>query len=225
MLTALALALTLQTPVHNTLTPAEAHSGWKLMFDGKTTAGWRNFKSKSISDGWKVEDGALSIVDASKAGDIVSEGTYDWFELSLEANIGKGQNSGIMFRVVDDGEAPWHSGPEIQLYDHARQDGVETTGYLYQLYQPAPGIDAAKPAGEWNQLRIVLSPEKCESYVNGVKYFEFVYGSEDFWARVKKSKFSKFPGFAKAERGHIAIQGDHGLVKFRNIKIRSIKKP
>lgn len=224
MLTALALSLVLQAPAHNTLTPAEVEAGWKLLFDGKTTAGWRNYKAKEISDGWQVKDGTLTIVDSSKAGDIVTTDAYDWFELSIEANLGKGQNSGIMFRVTEDGAAAWHSGPEVQLYDHPRQAGVETTGLLYQLYQPAPDIDAAKPAGEWNQIRIVVSPSKCETYVNGVKYYEYVLGSEDFVARVKKSKFSRFPQFAKAEKGLIAIQGDHGLVAFRNIKIRTIKK-
>lgn len=222
MLTALALALAFQTP-DNTLTVEEIHSGWKLMFDGKTTKGWHNFTQKSISDGWQVKDGVLTIVDASKAGDIVSDEQYDWFEMSIDVNIGKGQNSGIMFRVLDSGEAPWHSGPEVQIYDHAQQEGVETTGYLYQLYKPATGVDAAKPAGEWNRIRIVVAPTGCATYVNDTKYYEYKLGSEDFWARVKKSKFNQFPQFAKADKGHIAIQGDHGLVKFRNIKIRPIK--
>lgn len=223
MLTALALSLVLQAPAPNTLTPAEVEAGWKLLFDGKTTSGWRNYKAKTISDGWQVKDGTLAIVDSSKAGDIVTTDSYDWFELSLEANLGKGQNSGIMFRVTEELETPWQTGPEIQLYDHPRQEGVETTGHLYQLYHPAPGVDAAKPAGEWNHLRIVIAPSKCETYVNGVKYYEFVLGSEDFWARVKKTKFNRFAQFAKAEKGLIAIQGDHGKVAFRNIKIRTIK--
>lgn len=223
MLTALALSLVLQTPAHNTLTAEEKARGWQLLFDGQTTKGWRNFKSDKISDGWQVKDGTLTIADSSKAGDIITEGQYDWFELSIEANLGKGQNSGIMFRVMDRGEAPWQSGPEVQLYDYRRSGNAQVTGDLYELYKPAPDVDAAKPAGEWNHLRIIVAPNKCETYVNGVKYYEYVYGSEEFWDRVKKSKFSRFPDFAKAAKGHIGIQGDHGQVSFRNIKVRPIE--
>lgn len=223
MLTALALSLVLQAPAHNILTAEEKARGWQLLFDGTTTKGWRNFKSDKISEGWQVKDGTLTIADSSKAGDIITEGQYDWFELSIEANLGKGQNSGIMFRVLDKGQTPWQSGPEIQLYDHPRQEGQQVTGDLYELYRPSNDVDAAKPAGEWNHLRIILAPDKCETYVNGVKYYEYVYGSEEFWARVKKSKFSRYADFAKADKGHLAIQGDHGQVSFRNIKIRPIE--
>lgn len=205
----------------NTLTDAEVKAGWKLLFDGKSTAGWHNFKQKGISSGWKVVNGELSIVDSNNAGDIVTDDKYDWFELLIDVKLGKGQNSGIMFRVADDGEATWHSGPEVQLYDHPFEKGVETTGFLYQLY--GASTDAAKPAGQWNTIRILLSPDKCQTDVNGVKYYEYVLNSDDFKARVAKSKFSKFPNFAKLPKGRIAIQGDHGEVSFKNIKIRPIK--
>jgi hypothetical protein len=83
-------------------------------------------------------------------------------------------------------------------------------------------LDATKPVGEWNHMRIVISPEKCEHIINGVKYFEYVIGSEDFKSRVAKSKFGKMEHFAKYNKGAIALQGDHGMVSFRNIKIRPI---
>jgi hypothetical protein len=76
--------------------------------------------------------------------------------------------------------------------------------------------------GQWNRIRLVITPEKCEHYVNGVKYFDYVLGSEDFNARVAKSKFGRMRGFAKAGSGYLALQGDHGQVSFRNIKIRPI---
>lgn len=205
----------------NTLTADEAKAGWKLLFDGKSTAGWHNFKQKGIRSGWKVVEGVLTITDPENAGDIVTDEKFDWFELLIDVKLGKGQNSGIMYHVADDGEATWHSGPEIQLYDHPFEKGVETTGFLYQLYTSA--TDAAKPAGEWNTLRILVSPEKCQTDVNGVKYYEYVLNSDDFKARVAKSKFAKFPNFAKLPTGRIAIQGDHGEVSFKNIKIRPIK--
>ena len=223
MLAALAAVIFAQTPI-NTLTPAETSAGWKLLFDGKTTKGWRPWHGDKIGPGWKIENGVLTSADVEHAGDIVTEEQFEWFELVLDVNLGKGQNSGIMFRVTDaDKEAPWHTGPEIQLYDHAPEEGVETTGHLYMLYKPAKGVDAAKPAGEWNTLRIVVAPDKCWTEVNGVKYYEYVIDSPDFWERVKKSKFSKFPEFAKSKKGYIGLQGDHGTVSYRNIKIRSLQ--
>ena len=205
----------------NILTHEEKKAGWKLLFDGKTTKGWHNFKEKGIKSGWQVVDGTLTIADPGNAGDIVTEDKFEWFEIQLDLKIGKGQNSGIMFHVADAGEATWHSGPEIQIYDHPFEKGVETTGFLYQLY--GSGVDAAKPAGEWNHLEIVVAPEKCWTKVNGVKYYEYILNSEDFKARVAKSKFTEHPEFATLKTGTIAIQGDHGNVAFKNIKIRLIK--
>jgi hypothetical protein len=219
MIAALTAVLVIQSA--NTLTPSEVKSGWRLLFDGKTTTGWHNFKSDSIRAGWQVKDGTLTTADPSNAGDIVTTDKFDWFELTLDFNLGKGQNSGIMFHVADDGLATWHSGPEIQIYDHKAEPGVQVSGYLYELY--APTVDASKPAGEWNHMRILISPKKCETELNGVKYYEYVLNSPDFKARVAKSKFAAFPGFAKLDKGTIAIQGDHGQVSFRNIKIRPIK--
>lgn len=215
-------AIVLFQAANNTLTPEESKAGWRLLFDGQTTKGWRNFKSDTIRPGWQVKDGVLTSVDPINAGDIVTKDKFDWFELTLEYNLSKGGNSGVLFRVADDGDATWHSGPEVQIYDHWLAEGVQTTGFLYELYK-APK-DASKPAGEWNKLRILISPEKCFTEVNGEKYYEFVLGSEDFKARVAKSKFSAYPNFGKIEKGTIAIQGDHGVVSFRNIKVREIKK-
>ena len=77
--------------------------------------------------------------------------------------------------------------------------------------------------GGENQVRLILSPSKCEHYINGVKYFEYVLGSDDFNDRVAKSKFGKMKNFAKSNSGYLALQGDHGQVSFRNIKIRPIE--
>lgn len=217
MITALAALAVIQA--NNVLTPHEVHAGWKLLFDGKTTKGWHNFKQKTVGEGWVVKDGVLTSEHPESAGDILTDEQFDWFELTMDFNYAKGQNSGVMFHVLDSGDAPWHSGPEIQIYD-SKEKGQQLTGFLYQLYSSE--TDAAKPAGEWNSYRIIITPKLCETYLNGVKYYEYVLGSEDFWARVKKSKFSEFPEFAKANKGHIAIQGDHGTVSFRNIKIRPI---
>ncbi len=220
MFATIAAVLALQG--HNMISDAEAKAGWKLLFDGKTTLGWTNFKSKKIRPGWVVKDGILKCEKPLDAGDIVTTEKYDWFELTLDFNLEKGQNSGVMFHVADDGEATWHSGPEVQIYDHWASPGVEITGYLYQLYPSQ--IDAAKPAGEWNKLRLMIAPDKCFTEVNDKRYYEFVLGSEEFKAKIAASKFAKYKNFGTLSKGTIAIQGDHGVVSFRNIKIRPIKK-
>jgi hypothetical protein len=214
----------------NQLTDAEQKAGWKLLFDGKTTDGWTNFKRKTIRKGWQVKDGTLACVDPHNAGDIVTADKFDWFELSLEFNIAVGGNSGILFHVTDAGATTWQTGPEVQLQDNVKGTDPERCGWLYQLYKPAidpktnKRIDATKPAGEWNviQVKIAQAPAKSEVVMNGVKYFDFVYGSEDFKARIARSKFARMKDFAKFDSGFLALQGDHGSVKFRNIKIRAL---
>ena len=118
---------------------------------------------------------------------------------------------------------------EIQIEDNAKAGDPQKCGWLYALYQPlndpktGQPIDATKPAGQWNHVRVIISPDKCEHYVNGVKYLEYVLGSDDFNKRVAASKFASMPGFAKSSTGSLALQGDHGQVSFRNIKVRSLE--
>jgi hypothetical protein len=220
MLTALVALLALQAP--NTLSDAEVKAGWKLLFDGKTTHGWHNFMKEGIGSGWVVKDGALTSEDPGKAGDIVTDEQYDWFELIVDFKLTPGGNSGIMFHVQDTGEATWHSGPEIQIYDNGANEAAQKSGWLYQLY--SSDKDSTKPVGEWNEIRLLVTPKHCETDMNGVKYYDFVLDSDDFKARVAKSKFAEHEMFASKRIGRIAIQGDHGVVSFRNMKIRPIKQ-
>jgi hypothetical protein len=213
----------------HTLTDEEKKAGWKLLFDGKDFNGWHNFKREGVRPGWQVTEGALVCADPHNAGDLCTGGQYGWFELRLDYNISEGGNSGIMYHVTDQGRAAWATGPEVQLEDNqAAQDPVRC-GWLYALYQPpldpktGKPLDTTKPAGQWNHLRLLISPERCEHEINGVKYFDYVLGSEDFKQRVAKSKFRTMPLFAKSDIGYIVLQGDHGQVSFRNIKIRPIK--
>lgn len=203
----------------NTLTDKEKADGWKLLFDGKTTDGWRNFKKDKIGAGWKVVDGALTRA-AGGAGDIITTDKYASFELQLEYRISKGGNSGIMFHVTEEEGTPWMTGPEIQIQDNKDGHDPQKAGWLYQLY--SSDTDATKPAGEWNHLRILITPTKCEHVMNGVKYCQYVKGSDDWKARVAKSKFGKMPKFGLATDGFISLQ-DHGNeVAYRNIKIRVV---
>src|SRR6185437_6980402 len=122
-------------PHVNTISAREKRAGWKLLFDGKTTAGWRNFKKQDISAGWQVHDGALCRVD-STAGDIVTMDEYDNFELQLDYKVPEHANSGILYRVSEDRGATWATGPEFQILDNTDPHGdPQRSGWCYGLYQ------------------------------------------------------------------------------------------
>ncbi len=221
----------------NTLSEAEQRSGWRLLFDGTSTDGFRNYRKDSLSDGWKVEDGAIMLTRRG-AGDIVTKEQFENFELQLEYRIGPAGNSGLMFHVTEDAPTPWMTGPEVQILDNIGGHDNQKAGFLYQLYQPqvpgwsrkaeeaagrtVPDPDATRPPGEWNHIYLRVAPDSGEVCVNGVNYYRFKKGSDDWNQRVAKSKFAAFPGFGKATRGHICLQ-DHGdEVAFRSIKIREL---
>jgi hypothetical protein len=212
------------------LTEEEKKAGWKLLFDGNSTAGWHSFRRTDVRPGWQVKDGLLVCANPQNAGDLCTNDQYDWFELVFEYNISVEGNSGVIYHIANRGNSTWSSGPEVQLRDNNDPlHDQELSGWLYALYKPPVDpktnkpLDATKPAGEWNRLRLLISPEKCEHEMNGVKYFEYVLGSDDFKARVAKSKFNTMGDFARFDSGFIALQGDHGQVSFRNIKIRPIE--
>ena len=211
----------------NQLTSEETKDGWKLLFDGKTSKGWRNYKADKISDGWKVEDGAL-VREGKGAGDIVTDGEYKYFELSLEYKISEAGNSGLMFHVNEENGAPWQSGPEIQVQDNVKGHDPQKAGWLYQLYQPSVDpksdkgepIDATRPVGEWNQLVLRIAPDICRVSMNGTEYYTFHLGNDDWKSRVAKSKFADMKDFGNLGKGHICLQDHNDLVSYRNIKIR-----
>jgi hypothetical protein len=217
-----ALAQDAAPPV-NTLTPAERSVGWKLLFDGQTTKGWRGYQKKAVPSGWVVEDGTLARVAAT--GDLITQKQFQDFELTLEWKISEGGNSGIMYRVTEGGEATYESGPEMQVLDDARHpDGrsrLTSAGAAYGLYPSPAGI--VRPAGEWNAVRIVVRGRHVEHWLNGQKVVEYELESPDWEAKVAASKFKQWPGYGRAPKGHIALQ-DHGdRVWYRSIKIREIR--
>lgn len=197
--------------------PVAAESEWEVLFDGSSKENFRNYQKESISDGWKVIDGAL-VRSERGAGDIITKKKYGSFELELEYKISPAGNSGIMYHVTEDNPQPWHSGPEVQILDNKEGRDPQKSGWLYQLY--AAEVDATKPAGEWNHLRIVITPDKCEHFMNGTKYVEYVKGSDDWRQRVADSKFARMKGFGKATVGHICLQDHNDEVAYRNIRIR-----
>ena len=221
----------------NRLTESEKRSGWELLFDGTSLEGFKGYQQDTPGAGWQVIDGA--IVRTEAAGDLLTKEMYDSFEIQLEYRISKAGNSGLMFHVSEDGKRPWYSGPEVQIIDNdAGKDG-QKAGWLYQLYEPhekkwvmriekAAGlpvkelVDATRPAGEWNHLYLRVTPGSSEVCLNGVSYYKFVIGNDDWNKRVAKSKFSKFEQFGKAGNGHLCFQ-DHGdEVAFRSIKVRRL---
>jgi hypothetical protein len=215
----------------NTLTDAEKAAGWQLLFDGATLNGWHNFHQSTIGPGWQVKNGILICADPRSAGDIVTSNQYSWFELQLDYNITSNGNSGVLYHITGEDHPTWPTwitGPEFQLLDNIYPEDPQLSGWLYGLYRPpidpktGKPLDATKPFGQWNHIRLLVTPDKCEHDMNGVKYFEYSLYSAEFKARVAASKFDQYPFFAKAETGGIALQGDHGAVSFRNIKIRVI---
>lgn len=210
------------------LTDQEKAAGWKVLFDGTSADQWRTYNKESLSDKWKVADGAL-VLAGKGGGDVVTKEQYGSFDLVLEYKIGKGGNSGLMFRVKEvKGKPPYDSGPEVQIQDNVAGRDPQKSGWLYQFYQPPADpktgkpVDATKPVGEWNQLRLLLDGPRGAVWMNGVKYYDFEIGSADWKERLAKSKFAKWENFARADVGHLCLQ-DHGdEVAFRNIKVRPL---
>jgi len=204
----------------NTLTPAERAAGWQLLFDGKTTTGWRGWEKSGMPAGWQVVDGALTRV--SEGGDIITTATFKDFELSIEWKIAPGGNSGVFYRASEQDSAIYWTAPEMQILDDAgHPDGesrLTAAGADYALYEAPAGI--VKPAGEWNQSRIIAQGRHVEHWLNGVRLLQYELMSPDWEMRVAGSKFAPHPYYGRNTEGFIGLQ-DHGdWVAYRNIKIR-----
>lgn len=219
------LPLSAQQPP-NSLTETERAAGWILLFDGRTTEGWRGYGRKDMPAGWRVVDGALTRV--GPAGDIVTTRSFRNFELALEWMVEPGGNSGIFYRGVES-DTPrlkplFRSAPEMQVLDDTgHADGASpltSAGANYGLYPAPRGI--VRPAGQWNQVRIVVQGNHVEHWLNGTKTVEYELGSPDWLERVRNSKFGQWPEYGTAAEGVIGLQ-DHGdRVAFRSIKLRRL---
>jgi hypothetical protein len=222
--TAVLLAMTIPAggSAQNTLSDSERAGGWRLLFDGTTTEGWRGFRRDAVPDGWQVVDGALTRTGAG--GDIITTGQFGSFELELEWKVSPGGNSGIFFHVTEDGDYVWQTGPEYQILDDAgHRDGLTpqtAVGSNYALHAPVGA--APNPPGEWNHARLVVRGDSVEHWLNGTRIVSYRLGSDEWEGLVAASKFRDMPGYGRARRGHIALQ-DHGdAVAFRNIRIREL---
>jgi hypothetical protein len=221
----------------NTLTEEERQQGFRLLWDGHTSWGWRSAKGKDFpKQGWAIEDGVLSVVETGGAesragGDIVTEARFAAFELKLEFRLTPGANSGVKYYVDTELNKAEGSaiGLEFQLLDDAThpdakmgRDGNRTLASLYDLISAAAG-KRTRPIGEWNEARIVSDGRRVEHWLNGAKTVEFERGSEEFRRLVAISKYKVWPAFGERPDGPILLQ-DHGnRVDFRNVKIREIQ--
>jgi len=221
--------------IPNTLTDREKKDGWKLLWDGKTTAGWRGAKLPGFPEkGWTIKDGALIVAEtgggeAAVGGDIVTADQFENFELIVEFKITKGANSGIKYFVDTELNKGAGSsiGCEFQLLDDAVHpdaklgvNGNRTLAGLYDMIPPA-GV-RSNGIGEWNRARIVVQGKHVEHWLNGFKTVEYERATQMWRALVDHSKYTAWPAFGERPKGHILLQ-DHGnTVMFRTIKMREL---
>ncbi len=228
----------------NSLTAAEKADGWVMLWDGKTTDGWRSAKSIEFPEkGWLIKEGILTSVEnggkeSAGGGDIVTLKEYSDFELELDFRLAPAANSGVKIFAQSDlppvnktgAKAATGSaiGLEFQILDDARnpdaklgKDGNRTIGSLYDLI-PAAKDKKVNPPGTWNHVRIVSQDDHVEFFLNGVKTVAFDRNSDAFRKRVAASKFSAIPQFGEWADGRILLQ-DHGnVVSFCNIKLKPL---
>ncbi len=218
------LSLTLPcTAGHNELTPDEKKQGWKLLFDGKTTQGWRGFKKSTFPEkGWAVKDGELQLEAGSKAGDIITEEKFSEFDLTWEWKIPKGANNGLKYFILEErGQAIGHEYQMIDDKDGHDSGPKHSTASFYDVLAPA-GDKGLKPPGEWNLSRVLVQGNHVEHWLNGRKVLEYELGSEAVLKAVQASKFKSVPGFGQRQNGHILLTYHSDPVSYRNIKIRPL---
>ncbi len=212
---------------HSVFAQNQSDKQQQILFNGKTTQGWHTYLKSDATPAWAVVDGTLQLnPKAEGQGDLVTDQEYENFELSLEWNISEGGNSGIIFGVHEDPafRATYDTGIEMQVLDNKNAEDNKKAnhlaGSLYDL--KAPAKDVAKPAGEWNAVKLRKQNGNLTFWQNGVKIIETQMGSAEWQTMVENSKFKTWKNFAKYPKGRIALQ-DHGHeVSFRNIKIKQL---
>jgi hypothetical protein len=219
--------------LNNVLTEREKKEGWKLLWDGKTTNGWRSAKSNKFPEGgWYIKDGALSTVESggkesAAAGDIVTIDKYKNFELSVDFNYKPGANSGIKYFVdteLNKGEGS-AIGCEYQIIDDRENpvtkrkiDAKHSLACLYELIEPLPKRDNGPD--QWNRATIIVNGNHVEHWLNGFKTVEYERGNDAWRALVAKSKYKVWPKFGEASEGNILLQEHGNACSFKNVKIR-----
>jgi hypothetical protein len=221
---ALAGTASLSAAPANQLTEEEKADGWKLLFDGTTTQGWRTFKKQSFPEkGWVVENGWLHCLGKG-GGDVITDAEFDDFELQWEWKLGPAGNSGVKYFVLE--SRPQVLGHEYQVLDDGHSPGVQKghrkqyTAAFYAVLEPGP--TRVKPPGDINTSRILVKGNHVEHWLNGEKVLEYECGSDTVRAAVATSKFKTAPGFGNKVKGHLLLQDHESEAWFRNVKLREL---
>lgn len=217
-----------KTAAPNTLTEKEKKNGWQLLFDGKTTDGWRGYNMKIFPDCWAIEDESLTMNSkgSQEDQDIITNKKYRDFVLSLEYKLTKAANSGIIFQIAEDPKYkfPYETGPEFQVIDHEnwpdKLEDWQMNGANYAMYPPM--AKPYKALGEWNQLFLMVRGNMVTQMLNGVVVVKYEKNSEE-WEKLRNSgKWSDFPDYGKYYEGYISLQNHGTKVWYRSIKLKEI---
>jgi hypothetical protein len=210
--------------VPNQLTDKEKANGWILLFDGKTTDGWRSFKKQTFPQkGWVVEDGWLHCL-GSGGGDIITDAEFTDFDLQWDWKQAPAGNSGVKYFITE--ERASAIGHEYQMIDEEKEpdaklaDGKRVTASFYDVLKPTKV--ATKPPGEINHSRILVKGNHVEHWLNGEKVLGYECGSDALKAAIGQSKFKTTAGFGDKIKAHILLQDHHSQVWFQNIKLRPL---
>lgn len=205
---------------------ADQETGFVSLTDGDARDHWLGYGMDDAQDSWPANWEFVDGVLHTKGGgaDLKSRDQYRDFDLRFEWKISPNGNSGVMYRVSQESDPPYYTGPEYQVIDDVgNEDAISpdtSSAAVYGLYAPEKKL--AKPAGEWNSARIVVDGNHVEHYLNGVKVVECELGSDDWNRRVAASKFGAWKKFGTNGQGHIDLQ-DHGNeVWYRNVRIKDL---
>ncbi len=215
----------------NILTAQETDAGWHLLFDGKSFDGWRTFRKSTVTaDRWAVEEGCLHLYGRNSGrlsgGDLITAASYGNFEFAFEWMAGPGVNSGVKY-LIDEYFAPNRAPVSFEYQIQVEEDPakpkrkpIHSTGALYDMMPATGGV--IRPAGMFNDSRIVVNGMHVEHWLNGEKVLEFDRGSAAFRELVARSKFWKWPGFGLNASGHLGLQDHGGEIWYRRLRIRSL---
>ena len=171
------------------------------LFNLKDLSGWKPQVGSEIK-GWTVHDGVMANV--AGASDLVSKEKFWNFELIAEYRIGEGSNSGIGLR----------GRYEVQiLQDYGKPQDTHSHGALYSRIKPA--VNASRPPGEWNEMKIRLVGRILTAVLNGKTVLDKVE-VEGLTAMASNPN--------EADPGPLTIQGDHREVEFRKLVVTPLVK-